>query len=1382
MNRWVANKLGLLNFWYYDEEEFELANGKLLFRGSNGSGKSVTMQSFIPLLLDGNKSPERLDPFGSRARRIENYLLDEEINERTAYLYIEFKRQNQEHYLTIGMGLKAVRNKPLDSWYFIITDGRRIGKDLQLYRAAGEKIPLTKKQLENELKEGGLFTSSQGEYMKMVNDQLFGFESVENYEELLNLLINLRSPKLSKDFKPTEIYKILSSSLKVLSEDDLRPMSEAMENMDSYQGNLESYERTQRACKNIKYYYDAYNHYQLFQKATDVLSEYDQLSKYIKKQKDHQTKLEQMKAQHQEQHMQREEKEALKEQAELQYEQLSNRKEVGIKKEIVALEESIAKETQFIEAKEKQLEDKKDQRIEKEKQKKLQQAYYESEESQMKDKLEVLEEAAQKCFFEEGALLTQEIMEDPLTYSFDYIEITIDKYLKQLQDLQKEIIAYEEVKEKEEKALQEKEEKEKAYLEMKSQAQEAHRLLLQAKEDYKVQFVNWQQQAKHMQVMDEGRIELFKQVDGLEKDSQLLEINQYLMPIYEKVYRAYGIDLERKQAEIASQKAQIEVVHQEIEALKNAKEVEPERNEAILNNRARLEREGIAFSPLYKVVDFKPETDEVTRRNIESALVSMGLIDALVVNAQDLEKALTFNEHQADQYILAEAYQSGQNLSRYLEVDQANLSGIQCETVERLLEGIHLTEDKLAYVNEKGEYGLGILRGKADEAYQTKYIGTSARRKHREFLIKQKEEELAKIEEVVSALIGQLEKINRQLEELQNEYTKLPTLEDLRAMLVLRMEKERETERLNQEFLNSDTIYFEWQQKCQQFKVALYDKMQGIKVPATRARFEEAIESARNYKFGLVELKAMQSKLKNYKQMLMGLEEDLERLEEELDQFMYEIGHQRQELKQQKEKKAALEEVLRATDIKEIEAQLNWCLQIKMQVPEQLQQIDTTLGELTIRIDVIQEELAALLVKMQQSEERLQVYLAAFKEEYALGYVHFSIGSNELEKERLFIQQEATKGQNQEAFKVDGANESTEEAEKTEGITRIEKVEDAQGITLCKKIVDSLNIDSNKAKESYTVALMEALNRNGADLREYGVKANQENGRVNIVARMDGKEIDFYQFATIIDKYIEETRLLISEEERRVFEEVLLNTISSKITSKIYLSKQWIDKINRLMESMKTSSSLRLSLKWVPRKAEQEGQLDISELLKLLELGDRCSDEDMKKITDHFGAKVKEGIRNYEGTGDAKNYHTIIQEVLDYRKWYEFKLFFEKKNERKKELTNNDFFRFSGGEKAMSMYIPLFSAVYARYENARKDCPRVISMDEAFAGVDEANIRDMFRLLDELDLDFIINSQVLWGDYDTVKELAISEIIREENDTTVVVLRYLWNGIQKVLL
>ena len=70
-SRWQSNKIGLVNFWYYnDEQVFYFANGRMLLRGSNGSGKSVTMQSVVPLLLDGNMSPERLDPFGSRDRKM----------------------------------------------------------------------------------------------------------------------------------------------------------------------------------------------------------------------------------------------------------------------------------------------------------------------------------------------------------------------------------------------------------------------------------------------------------------------------------------------------------------------------------------------------------------------------------------------------------------------------------------------------------------------------------------------------------------------------------------------------------------------------------------------------------------------------------------------------------------------------------------------------------------------------------------------------------------------------------------------------------------------------------------------------------------------------------------------------------------------------------------------------------------------------------------------------------------------------------------------------------------------------------------------------------------------------------------------------------------
>lgn len=46
-NRWKMNRIGFVNFWLYDEEIFELEDGKIFFRGGNGSGKSITTQSII---------------------------------------------------------------------------------------------------------------------------------------------------------------------------------------------------------------------------------------------------------------------------------------------------------------------------------------------------------------------------------------------------------------------------------------------------------------------------------------------------------------------------------------------------------------------------------------------------------------------------------------------------------------------------------------------------------------------------------------------------------------------------------------------------------------------------------------------------------------------------------------------------------------------------------------------------------------------------------------------------------------------------------------------------------------------------------------------------------------------------------------------------------------------------------------------------------------------------------------------------------------------------------------------------------------------------------------------------------------------------------------
>ena len=39
LSRWHMNRMGLVDFWCYENEVFEFENGHMLLRGSNGSGK-----------------------------------------------------------------------------------------------------------------------------------------------------------------------------------------------------------------------------------------------------------------------------------------------------------------------------------------------------------------------------------------------------------------------------------------------------------------------------------------------------------------------------------------------------------------------------------------------------------------------------------------------------------------------------------------------------------------------------------------------------------------------------------------------------------------------------------------------------------------------------------------------------------------------------------------------------------------------------------------------------------------------------------------------------------------------------------------------------------------------------------------------------------------------------------------------------------------------------------------------------------------------------------------------------------------------------------------------------------------------------------------------
>lgn len=293
--------------------------------------------------------------------------------------------------------------------------------------------------------------------------------------------------------------------------------------------------------------------------------------------------------------------------------------------------------------------------------------------------------------------------------------------------------------------------------------------------------------------------------------------------------------------------------------------------------------------------------------------------------------------------------------------------------------------------------------------------------------------------------------------------------------------------------------------------------------------------------------------------------------------------------------------------------------------------------------------------------------------------------------------------------------------------------------------------------------------------------SNDNRTRHVIELTWSGVYVDPYTFEKELKETIEHDKMLIRQEEEDMFKNILLNTISKKLYRRIDMSRKWISEMSELMQEINTSMDLTFSLSWMPRKDIGENELKFDELNKLLSKDKNLiSIEDSKRMSEHFRSKIENARLSAEEAGVEINYTELVKNVMDYRNWFEFKMHYKGKGDTKlRELTNSRFNTFSGGERAMSLYIPLFAAVAAQYKKAKDTAPMIIALDEAFAGVDESNISEMFGLLEKLGFGYIINSQALWGCYETVPALEIAELCHEKDSDMVTVILYEWNGKKK---
>jgi hypothetical protein len=285
-DRWQPIRGGLLNLYLYDYEEFRYEHGHLILRGNNGTGKSRVLALQLPFLFDGHLAPSRVEPDADPSKRMEWNLLMGRHNERLGYTWIEFgcisepgtngkprespggatglpgsngdgrehKKELGQVFITLGCGLSATKGSGMRDPWFFITD-QRVGEELFLQSDAGHA--LSKSALVEAIGNRGRVYTTAKDYRQAVDEKLFGLGR-QRYDAMVDLLIQLRKPQLSRQLDEKMLAGVLGEALPPPSEQMIVDVAESFRGLETDRMELT---RFRSACDGVDSFLKTYRNY-----------------------------------------------------------------------------------------------------------------------------------------------------------------------------------------------------------------------------------------------------------------------------------------------------------------------------------------------------------------------------------------------------------------------------------------------------------------------------------------------------------------------------------------------------------------------------------------------------------------------------------------------------------------------------------------------------------------------------------------------------------------------------------------------------------------------------------------------------------------------------------------------------------------------------------------------------------------------------------------------------------------------------------------------------------------------------------------------------------------------------------------------------------------
>ncbi len=1347
--RWQPQRLGLVELFHYDSEEFWFRDGHLLLRGNNGTGKSKVLSLTLPFLFDAQLKSSRIEPDGDPGKKMAWNLLLGRHDRRMGYAWVEFGRLAESgtaEYLTLGCGLFAAAARPqVDSWFFVL-ENQRIGEDIWLTNP--QRVVLTRERLREALEGRGQVFDTAAAYRRAVDERLFHLGPAR-YAALMDTLIQLRQPQLSKKPDEANLSNALTEALPPMSTDLLTDVADALNQLEEYRRELEEYEALERAVGQFNQRYRVYASTQARRQARSLRSAQTGFDAASRTLNEGRVALESAQASERLAQTAHEDAETALAASRTRLEQLQDDPAMGDAKRLEQADRDAQARHKEAEHAQRTREEARV-RFERERQatRERSQRAAQAEQALVEARGIATSHAertgiADTCAGNPLAALAAADLTALQPLAFDTarndLRHAVATRREQVVLLQRRCNDVDQAEQARARQQQARDERQDEAEEAVARREEADTRVEQHGRDL---LVAWQ---SHFDALQQLRLDagpspleaLAVWVASLQGDNPARSVLHAAQQTASERLAQHHATLSTERRALGDEQAVLQAERARLEQGEDAAPPPPPYRAP----EARDDRDG---APLWQLVDFRDSVDAEQRAGLEAALQAAGLLDAWVTPDGRLHSAkggpLLHDTHWLERspqpHSLAEWLLTREDAGR-------EAAPVPATTLQRLLEGVACStlDDGLAeaWVSFDGRFRLGALGG-AWHKPAAAYIGYAARAAARARRLEEIAVRLRQLADELAALQRRFEQhaLNRQ--QAVDEWQNAPGDDALRAAHVEAAARAREFQTARARLEQADQQLLVAVQKLGAARQNLASDATDLRLPETRAA-------------------------------LQTIDEALQQLTESLHalfQSVRELRDTRVELARQQ--------------LRDQEAQLG-----AKQSAQAWDERCALAEEARIRLETLRESVGAQVEELQQrlkdARDRVSDGEAQHKRRNEAlrltGEERARAEQKTQDAQALLAERVATRQSavfHLQGFAATGLLASAMPDADIPDLRTPWTIEPA--LTLARRTEQQLaNVkDDDDAWTRVQSQISQDYSELGRTLAALSHQAQAETNDyglvVTIVYQNRPERPD--QLSARLAGEIAQRRELLTAGERKVLENHLQAEIAAAVQKLLQDAERQVTAINAELEKRPTSTGVRFRLQWQPLPEGVEGApigLEAARKRLLNTSTDLWSAEDRRVV----GEMLHQRIGIERSRADVAGGGSLLDQLaraLDYRHWHRFRV---------QRWQDGQWRPLSGpassGERALGLTVPLFAAVSSYYtQSGYAHAPRLVLLDEAFAGIDDAARAHCMGLIHEFDLDFVITSEREWACYAELPGVAICQLQRREGIDAVHVSRWTWDG------